>query len=315
MEGEFQVHHLAFGLCLFSLVATVTSVHAGPRRQTTPVSYGASCIDGNNNAICGEASDTPLAQAIDANGLYFDTDHGSHSGLVLQGSVSLPGFTYIQVTRNITISGSLEVNKGDIGAYIQTVRGNISIAPRTLIVARNSLGISSSATTSSITMGSQTSVTLSGINAEIGIGSAGTLHVESGQVFKVSGSGSANVRLKGENGLQIDPGQTFSGTNRSGFYLTAGSDLNVTDLTCRTGYIIFRASGSAAHPGPRDIVIRNSKLTQTYRHGNLKIFSESPALGRIRLDHSTVVTVNPGGGIINPPATCVATTAPVWACQ
>ena len=309
------MHYFVSGILVLSLITVSAPVQAGPRRKSTRVSYGTSCIDGNNNAACGDAADVPLGDAIDANGLYLDGEHGSHSGLVLQGDVSLPGFIFVNVTRDITVSGRLEVNAGDLGAIFQSLRGNVTIAPATQIVARNSLSFYSVTSSSTMTLGRGTNTTLSGINVELGFGASGTLHVETGQTFKVSGSGSANVRLKGDTGVQIDPGQTFTGTNRGGLYITAGSDLTLTNLTCKTGYVIVRAYGSPAHPGARNIVIRNSTLLQSYRHGNLKIIAESPTLGTVLLDHTTIITEAAGGNVINPPATCMGSVTPAWACQ
>ena len=310
-----RVDQMIVRVSLLSLLALPWGAAAGPRRQVARVSFGTSCIDGNNNAACGDAADTPLVDALDRNGLYLDAEHGAHSGLVLEGTVSLPEFVFVAVTRDIHVSGSLEINAGDIGATFETLRGNVAIAPKTTIIARNSLNFFTETSSSTMTLGRQMTVTLSGINVEIGFGGSGTLHVETGQSFKVSGSGSANVRLKGDSGVQIDPGQTFSGTNRGGLYVSAGSDLIVTNLKCRTGYIIFQVYGSAAHPGPRNIVVRDSSLNQSYRHGNLKMLSESPSLGSVLIDHTTIVSAGNGGGIINPLATCVAASAPSWVCQ
>ena len=309
------MHHCVTRLLVLALIGLSASAQAGPRRKSTRVSYGTSCIDGNNNGACGDAADVPLSAAIDANGLYLDGEHGSHSGLVLQGNVSLPEFVFVNVARDINVSGRLEVNAGDLGATFQSLRGNVQIAPATQIVARNSLSFFTATPSSTMTLGRGTTSTLSGVNVELGFGASGTLHVETGQTFRVSGSGSANVRLKGDSGVQIDPGQTFSGTNRGGLYITAGGDLTLTNLTCATGYVILRAYGSAAHPGSRNIVIRNSTLHETYRHGNLKILAETPSLGTVLLDHSTIITENLGGNVINPPATCVASVAPSWACR
>ena len=217
------------------------------------MSYGASCIDANNNGLCGDAGDVPLGQAIDANGLYLDAEHGSHSGLVLQGAVSLPVFLYVQVTRDIHVSGTLEVSTDSLGPNFQTLRGNITVSPRTTIIARTSLTFGTTSSSATIDIGEHTTITASGNNVDVAFGSNGTLHVGTGQSYKTSGGGYANIHLKGANGVQIDPGQSFIGTGRGGYYISSGGDLDLTEVTCKAGYMIISAYGSPAHPGGRSI--------------------------------------------------------------
>lgn len=300
------------------LGAVVGTAGAGPRRdggsKGVP-NYGTSCIDGNANGVCTDASDIPLGRAIDANGLYIDSDHGSRAGLVLQGGVTLPNFIHVQVTRDIIVTGSVDTLGTDLGASFLTLRGNVMIAPRTTLTARTPLEFGTVATSSKTDVGAGCSLTVSGNNTDLTISSNGVLHVGTGQKIQISGAGYANIRFNGFNGTVVDPGQTITGSNRGGLYISSGGDLTLQDVNFRGGYFIVRAYPSLLNPGPRRLVIRDSHITQSYRHGNLKVLADVPPMGSVVIDHTSIVTANTSGGIVNPPALCISSTAPIWACN
>lgn len=298
-----------------ALALVAAPAAAGPSRGTPGSSYGTSCIDANNNGACGDAGDLPLGQAVDAGGMYLDSQHGSHSGLVLQGDVSLPAFLYVQVTNDIVVSGSVTESGDEVGATLQTVRGNITIAPHSSITATNSLTFETVGARSTFDIGPGTSARVSGDSVDLQFKASGSLHVGANQTYTVSGGGYANLWLDGANGLQVDPGQKFTASNHGGIIMNAGSDLTLANVSWKAGYISIDAFGSDAHPGARHVVITDSTLGQTYRNGAFQIYADTPALGSVLVDHSKIVARNPYGGIVNPLATCIASTAPAWVCQ
>jgi hypothetical protein len=308
----------AFSLVL-ALLFVGAPVAAGAATRTTPVSYGTSCIDGNNNGVCGESADTPLAQALDANGMYLDGQHGSHSGLVLQGGVHLPDFVYLQVTKNIVISGSVSESGEDIGGSIETLHGNIAIAPATNFALTTSLDITAYDAASTIDVGAGTKAKVSGDTVDFTYHSYGALQVEANQNYTISGGGYTDVNFYGMQGLTVAPGQSFTGPNHGSYLMAGGSDLTLDHVKWKAGYVLINVFGSDAHPGARNLVIRDSTLNQIYKNGNMKVYADTDrdngALGTILVDHSTLTAKDFDGGIFNPLATCIASTAPSWACQ
>jgi hypothetical protein len=292
---------------------------AGASTRTPPVSYGTSCVDGNNNGACGDAADTPLAQAIDANAMYLDGRHGGHSGLVLQGGVHLPPFVYLQVTKNIVISGSVSEAGDDIGGTIETLHGDIAVAPATTFTLTTSLEMNAYDPASTLDVGAGTKAKVSGDSVDFTYHAYGALHVAANQDYTISGGGYTNVNFYGLQGLTVDPGQSFKGPNHGAYVMNGGSDLTLDHVVWKAGYVLINVFGSDTHPGARNLVIRDSTLNQIYKNGNMKVYADTDrdngALGTIIVDHSTLTAKDFDGGIFNPLATCVASTAPSWACK
>jgi hypothetical protein len=291
------------------------AVPAAAATRTPPVSYGTSCIDGNVNGVCGDSADTPLAQALDSNTMYLDSQHGSHSGLVLQGGVHLPAFIYVQVTKNIVISGSVSEAGDDLGGTLETVHGNIIVRSGSEFSLRSSLSLNAYDAASTIDIGAGSKATVSGDMVDLSYHSYGTVHVGSNQNDTISGGGCANINFVGNNGLSVDPNQTFKGPNHGAYEMAGGSDLTLDHVNWNAGYVLINLIPSNAHSGAPNLVVTNSTLVQKYKNGNMHIYADTNLLGTIRVDHSTLVAKDLDGAAIIPSATCVASAAPPGACS
>lgn len=317
MEGELAMKRLGIFCMLVGLAAMVApAAHAATR--TPKVSYGTSCIDRNRDDVCTYPADVKLGDALDANGMYRDATNTS-SNLIVQGDVSLSNFIYLQVNGDILISGNVKMSGDDVGATIETLKGNVTIAPKTTFNITDSLSLQSYSTQSTFEVGTGTSAKVSGDTVDFELRSNGSMHIGAGQNWTISGGGYANVEMYGLNGMQLDPLQSFRGSNHGLFSIDAGSDLDMSHVNWKAGYVLINVTGSDAHPGPRHLTIRDSTLNQIYKNGNMKIYADTDrnngALGRIDITNSTLIAKDPDGGIVSPLAHCDATTvAPTWVC-
>lgn len=291
------------------------AVPAAAATRTRPVSFGTSCIDGNNNGACGDSADTPLAQALDGNGMYIDAQHGSHSGLVVQGGVHLPDYINVEVTKNIVISGLVSEAGDDIGGTFDTLHGNITVRPGTAFALTASLYLDTYDPASTIDIGAGSKANVSGDNVDLSYRSSGTIHVGPFQNDVISSGGYAGVDFYGVNGLTVDPNQTFKGSNHGSFQMYGGSDLTLDHVNWNAGYVLINLAPSSAHPAAPNLVVTNSTLVQKYKNGNMHIYADTNLLGTIRFDHSTLVAKDLTGAAIIPSATCVVSTAPLGACS
>lgn len=294
---------------LVTIALCAIAVPAVAATRTPPISYGSSCIDGNNNGQCGDSADTPLAKALDQYGMYNDANHGSHSGVVLQGGVVFPDGVVIVVNNNVTVQGSIAAYNGDLGATIESIHGNATIAPSTTFVAHNSIDFITNDQRSNIDIGAGTTANVAGDNVILKFDSYGTLHLGANQHDTIRGGGYTDVWYMGRQGARVDSGQTFKGPNHGGYHIYANSDVTLDNVNWKSGYVYVDAING------HTIVVRNSTLNQTYKNGAMRLLSDVNVAGHIVFDHSTVSVKDVDGSLIDPAATCIASTAPAWACQ
>src|SRR5690242_8939735 len=95
----------------------------------------------------------------------------------------------------------------------------------------------------------------------------------------------------------LDPIQSFQGPNHGSYSIDAGSDLDMSHVNWKAGYVLINVFGSPAHPGARHLTIRDSALNQIYKNGNMKIYDDTEAIGRIDISNSTLTAKDPDGGI------------------
>lgn len=286
---------------------------AGPRGKAP--NYGTSCIDGNNNGQCGESADTPLKDALDAQGMYLDTRHGSHSGLVIQGGVSFPAFGMIIVTNDITISGAVKSSGDNTGMTLQSFKGNVNVKPGTAFTVSNDLFIRAYGAQAKITIGAGGTAKVSGEWTSLDFGSTGTVHVGTNQKWN-TGNGYSGVSLRGQSGVTVDPVQSWSGGSHGEIQIASGGDVTLSKLNFKMGYLLMNAYGSDANPGGRTVTIKDSTMTQTYRNGAFRIIADTDrgngALGKINIVNTTIKAKT--SDVVNPMASCTNSTAPIWVC-
>jgi hypothetical protein len=285
---------------------------AGPR--TKGLTYGTSCIDGNNNGTCGDAADTPLAAALQ-DGYYNDSQHGAHSGLVIQGGVSFPAFGMIIVTNDIVISGAVKSSGDNTGMTLQSFKGNVTVKPGTAFTVSNDLFIRAYGAKAKIDIGAGGTAKVSGEWTSLDFATVGTVHVGTNQKWN-TGNGYSGVNLRGQAGVTVDPVQSWSGGNHGEVVIGSGGDVTLSKVNFKMGYLLVNAYGSDANPGGRTVTIIDSTMTQSYRNGAFRISADTDrgngALGKINIVNTTIKAKT--SDVVNPMANCSNTTAPMWVC-
>jgi hypothetical protein len=265
-----------------------------------------------------------LGDVINSFGQYVATDQDT-SNLILSGGVVLPPSLQVVVNGDIIVSGSITTTGDDVGVTFSTQGGktkggvprggDVWIAPHTSFKVTSDLTFESIDPSKTMHVGTATTAEVSGDSLDFSFQSHGFLQVDAGQNWKIKGGGYADVNLYGYQGVQLDPMQSFVGPNHGSYSIWAGSDLTLSHVNWKAGYVLIYVAQRDSHPVARHLTIEDSTLDQIYRNGNMHIYNDDQVLGQTDINNSTVMQKNPDNAIVNPQAHCDATTvAPPRTC-
>lgn len=228
--------------------------------------------------------------------------NGRPVGIVLEGNVVLGNETgdlqLFFVTGNVTVRGNVTVKSSDTLIWFTTIGGRISFAPG-IVVKGNGQMMFQAQSGGTIDIGDHDVFSTRGYDgSDITFAADRALTVGTTTSFTTS-AGYSNVEFQSLGTVAIGSGLRMRGPNHGGISIMAHANVDLTGLDIKTGYIHVEAVADTAHPAAKQVEIADSKLYQTYKNGEFRIFADPDwnthkfAPHAIVLDHVLISTRTP----------------------
>lgn len=279
------------GLLLCSLIAAIFP--ASPVAAQSPGAF----IDLDDDGVW-DASDLPLAPFVGSGAYGFNayvaqpgySPSGRPVGLVIDQRLLLGASESIDilVTGHIRVRADIVVSRSEVMARFTTVGGDVDVAPGVTVSGRGDL-VFETRDGGDIRVGDGGRFATRGDLATVGFDADGTLTVGAGVELQLRGGGYAIIVLHGRDGVTMAPGVEVRAPAHGSLMLLSGTDLALSDLRVKAGYIDIEAYTDAGHPEAKRIAVTASRLQQSYKNGDFRMIAAADLRGSYA-PHAIVLT-------------------------
>jgi hypothetical protein len=242
-------------------------------------------VDVDRNGVFS-GSDVPLADFATEDGLEFNelqpapgwTPRPQPVDVVIAAPLTLPlqktrepVYLTIFVRGNVTIAGHVTLKRPQSEAFIVSLEGDIRIAPGVRLNGNGDVSLRTYGAGRKITVGTGALVGSKGDSAITSL-TAPLVEVETGAQFVLKGGGYSHVALSGDR-VAIAPGVTWKTPHRGSMAIISGSDLGLSQLAVKAGYVHVEAYSDSTSPAAKRVRIEDSTIDQTYFHGDIRVLA------------------------------------------
>lgn len=241
--------------------------------------FDESFVDVDNDGTW-TAGDLPLADFLGPDSIGFDATTaqpgwkpvGHPVGIVLQGKTYITNwYVVLQATGDIHVRGRFQVKARDSVVTLRSLGGDVLVEDRASVKGSGELDLHAPA--GDVRIGERAKLANKGSLADLRLDAGNELFIASGASLRAQGGSYPAVSLWATEKLTIEPGVRLQGGSHATVAMTASTDIELTDVTIRAGYVRFEAYTDAAHPDAKRVVVRDSSIAQTYRNGSLRIIA------------------------------------------
>lgn len=245
-----------------------------------------SFVDVDNNGVWSQG-DLPLAQFLGPDSFGFNclqpqkgwTPRTHPVGLVVQGRPLLLSndFNHFLMTGNIKVMTDVKVVRRDLSVSFLTLNGDVTIGAGVKVNAAGDIDFTAAA--GSVTVGAKSSFSTKGEFYAVTLDAARALTLDADVSASLTG-GYNSIVLRARNTLSVAPGFSMKGPAHGIIDIMAASDITLTDVDLKAGYIRVEAYTDALHPQSKRVRIVDSSLNQTYRNGDFRLIANTDMVGR-----------------------------------
>jgi hypothetical protein len=242
-------------------------------------------VDVDRNGVFSGA-DVPLASFVTVDGLEFNalepapgwTPRAQPVDVVIAAPLTLP----LQKTRepvyltiltrgNVTIAGHVTLKRPLSEMFVVSLEGDIRIAPDVRVNGNGDVYLRTYGPGRRISVGGGALVGSKGDSATTSL-TAPLVEVESGAQFLLKGGGYSNLYLTGDR-VAVGPDVKFTTPHRGSMAVISGSDLTLSRLAVKAGYVHLEAYSDETSPAAKRVRIEDSAIKQTYFHGDIRVLA------------------------------------------
>jgi hypothetical protein len=242
-------------------------------------------VDVDRNGVYS-TGDVPLASFVTVDGLEFNelqpgpgwTPRAQPVDVVIAAPLTLPiertrepVYLTILVRGNVTIAAHVMMKRPLSEVFITSLEGDIRIAPDVRLNGNGDVTLRTYAPGGKISVGTGALVGSKGDSATTSL-TAPLVEVETQAQFLLKGGGYSNLFLTGDR-VAIAPNVKLTTPHRGSAAIIAGSDLTLSNLAVKAGYVHIEAYTDATSPAAKRVRIQDSVINQTYFHGDIRILA------------------------------------------
>jgi hypothetical protein len=276
------VRFAAFRRVLLLLLALAPAAHA-----LVPAD---GFVDVDRNGVFSPG-DVPLSHFATPLGIYFNelqagpgwTPRNHPVDVVLARPITLPGpdapagevDVTLLVRGNVRIAGNLTIRRPESRVYVATLEGLIRIAPGVRVEGNGDVDLRAYGPFGGVVVGAGARLSTQDDASTLSVHGL-LVAVERDAQFVLSGGGYNHVYLNAGM-LVMGPNVGFTTGGRGSVALVSGSNLGLTRLSVRAGYVHIEAYSDQSSPAAKRVRIEDSTLTQTYVHGDYRVLAAADA--------------------------------------